>query len=120
MRNFDLLMDSEMLSRCTVYRISRSSSAYSYFLCEFRCIDQAEDGSLIAPPTVKMEEAPGRIHRAARYLRDRVNRRDHSVRIPVGSNEQLYFKSEFRGSFPEDMDHNTIVPEDEYPRSRSR
>ena len=116
MRNFDLQMGSDMLQDCTSYRISRSSKAYSYFLCEFRSIYRTEDGSLIVPPSDKVES---RTHRTMHRLMDRLGGRDHSIKIQAGSPEQLFFQSEYCHSFVEDRDHNTIVPEDEYP-SRSR
>ena len=116
MKNFDLLMDSEMMSRCTAYRISRSSNAYSYFLCEYKSVDQMDDGSIVLPANATVQFFPGRI---AQFW-DRMSRRDHSIRVPVGAPEQLYFRSEYSHSFTEDMDHNMIVPEDEYPRTHSR
>lgn len=120
MRNLDIHMDAEMLHHCSVYRVSRSSSAYSFFTCEYRNLPVEEDGSIIAPPSPRKETETNR--RAILFLqriRDSLTR-DHSVRVPISSKEYPFFRSEYSHQFSQDLHENIIVPEDEYPKKAAR
>ena len=47
---------------------------------------------------------------------EKMAKTDYSVKIPVGTNEHMYFTTEYGNTFATDREHNLIVPEEIYPK----
>ena len=103
MISFDLQVSPKTL-RNNHYSISRSSQLYIFLRNEYPNLNGEYDHLLNAPKRVVK----------------RIFRKDFSVKVPQGSKEHLYYKSEYRNSFSEDLNHNIIVPEEEIHISRRR
>ena len=101
MYNFDLRVDSKKFQYCT-YSISRLDKVYSYFKHEYPNIH--DDGFDYLFSDSNRKSIIG-------SFIDRFSRKDFSKKILIGTEEHLYFSTEYPHNFMEDLEHNIIVPE---------
>ena len=103
MISFDLQVSPKVL-KYNHYSISRSSQLYVFLKNEYPNLNGEYDHLLSTPKRIVK----------------RIFRKDFSVKVPQGSNEHLYYKTEYRNSFAEDLEHNLIIPEEEAHITRRR
>ena len=117
MKNFRIMVSRETLQE-GVYRVYRSSDAYSFFGCEYRSLAKDSMGNILIPSqdVAKVENKEGLLQ----HIRDRMTRESESIVVPVNSNERMFFKSEYSCGVAEDIHHNLIVPIEDYPRKGRR
>lgn len=113
MKNFNLQVSQNRLYEDTFF-VSRANHSYPFFSTEYRSLPLDSEGNILL--RFPAEKETSIFNRIFNSIKERILNNDKSVGIPVGSEEYSYFQSEFNSRFPEDIHHNLIISEEEFPK----
>ena len=117
MKNFNLNVSYNQLYEDTFY-ISRANHSYAFFSTEYKSLSKDSEGNILLSCLVKKETSI--FNKIIDSIKEHILKDDKSVGIAIGSEEYSYFLSEFNGHLPEDINHNLIISEDEYPKIKTK
>lgn len=117
MKNFNLQVSQNRLYEDTFF-ISRANHSYAFFSTEYRSLPLDSEGNILL--RFPSEKGTNFFNKILNSIKDYILNDDKSVGIPVGSEEYSYFQSEFNSRFPEDIHHNLIISEEEYPKVKTK
>ena len=98
------------------YLISRSSTSYEFFHSEFKALPRDLEGNILLNCEQKVNRRNSMKDMLLAIKERLLSEKDTAIGIPVGSAEYLFFKTEYPNQFIEDIEHNIIVPGEEYPK----
>ena len=96
--------------------ISRSSTSYEFFHSEFKTLPRDLEGNILLNYEQKGSKKTSMKDVLLAIKERLLSSDDTAIGISVGSAEYSFFKTEYPNQFIEDIEHNIIVPGEEYPK----
>ena len=116
MKNLNIHVSQNYLFE-TTFSISRSNKSYAFFQSEYKSLPYDSEGNIILRFEDKKEVSV--INKVINSIKEFVLRNDNSIGISPSSQEYAFFCSEYQNHFSEDLNHNMIIPQDEYPKIKT-